>query len=153
MLKEIIEESNLFITPPHPCLLWLRPTLIMQCHVRDDPLWTLNGGTESCDREELTVNPVIHEEEASDVGSNSNNQYSGNTITEQCLTTGSKFELWFHFEITIVSDHTSCHLKEFKLQFNYFPILDTTVTKLTAILYPNHRSFASEQALRFKMWL
>ena len=148
MLKKIIEGSNLIIiTPPHPCLLQLRPTLIMQCHVRDNPLCTLNDSTESHDREDLTATPVIHEEEASDVDSNSDNGYGGNTITKQCPTTSSKFELQFHFEMTIVSGCMSCHLKEFKLHFNYFPILDTTVTELTAILHPNRGSFASEQAL------
>ena len=72
-----------------------------------------------------------------DVSSNSNNWYGGNTITKQCLTTSSEFELQFHFEMTIVSNCMSHHLKEFKLHFNYFPILDTTVTKLTTILHLN----------------
>ena len=47
----------------------------------------------------------------------------------------------------IVSDHVSHHLKEFKLHFNQFPILDVTATELTTILHPNRRLFTSEQAL------
>ena len=75
--------------------------------MRDDPLCALNDSTESHDREELTVNPVIHEEEVSDVGSNSDNWYGGNTITAQCLTTGSKFELQLHFETLLCL--IACH--------------------------------------------
>ena len=41
----------------------------------------------------------------------------------------------------------SCHLKDLKLHFNYFPILDTTVTELATILHPNYILFASKQAL------
>ena len=77
MLEKVIDEPNLFlITPPHPWLPWLRLTLIILSHVQDDPLCALNDSAESIDREESTAKPVIHEEEVSDVGSNSNNWHN-----------------------------------------------------------------------------
>ena len=78
MLEKVIDEPNLFlVTPPHPRLPQLRLTLIILSHVQDNPLCTLNDSAESHDREESTVNPVVHEEEASDVGSNSDNRHDG----------------------------------------------------------------------------
>ena len=83
MLEEIIAEcDDLFIiSSPHPCLPWLRLILILYHHVRNDPLCTLGDSTESSDREKLTASPIVHEEEVSDVSSNSNNQHGGNSIT------------------------------------------------------------------------
>ena len=78
MLEKVVDEPDLFlITPPHPWLPQLRLTLIILSHVRDDPLCALNDSAESRDREESTAKPVVHEEEASDVGSNSDNRHDG----------------------------------------------------------------------------
>ena len=78
MLEKVIDEPDLFlITPPHPRLPQLRFTLIILSHVQDNPLCALNDSAESRDGEESTVNPVVHEEEVSDVGSNSDNWHNG----------------------------------------------------------------------------
>ena len=75
-------------------------------------------------------------------------RYGGSAITETRqpalnLNSGSVLRI-------IVSDHASRHMKEFKLHFNQFAILDVTATELTTILHPNCGLFTSEQALIWK---
>ena len=56
-------------------------------------------------------------------------QYNDWTVSDNWLWIWTLVLFWE----TIVSNHVSCHLKEVKLYFNYFPISDPTVTKLTTM--------------------
>ena len=141
MLKEIVNESDLFIVVPLCLWLpWLRLDVVTP-YVRQSTvcteqwhwkLWQRGVDCEPC-----------HPWGRGEWCRFKLRQPGGNAITEP----DSQLWIWtlVLFWNIIVSDCTSHHLQRFKLHFNYLPILDATVTELPTILHPNCRSFASKQ--------